>query len=67
MEAAKESGDYHDPDAGKVLLGDFVRKWLDSRGILDLALADDAIRKNPAKSPVVHVPGHQAADIEVLG
>jgi integrase len=35
------------------------------QGVLDLAVADDAIRKNPVKSPVVHVPGHQVSDIEV--
>ena len=35
------------------------------QGILDLAVADDAIKTNPAKSSVVHVPGHQASDIEV--
>jgi integrase len=35
------------------------------QGILDLAVADDAIKKNPVKSPVVHVPGHQASDIVV--
>ena len=35
------------------------------QGTLDLAVADEAIRKNPAKSPVVRVPGHQASDIEV--
>jgi len=34
-------------------------------GRLDLAVADEAIRKNPAKSPVVRVPGHQASDVEV--
>lgn len=124
MEAAKERGEYHDPDAGKALLGDFGAKWLSSRivdpssmiryetayrlhvapvfahlqvravkpstiqgwikdlserfepstiiaaflslqGTLDLAVADDAIRKNPAKSPIVHVPVQQASDITV--
>jgi Phage integrase, N-terminal SAM-like domain len=35
------------------------------QGILDLAVADDAIKKNPVKSPVVHIPGHQASDIAV--
>jgi integrase len=124
MEAAKERGDYHDPDAGKVPFAEFGKKWLDSRivdpsteiryetsyrlhvapvfgglqvqavkpskiqgwirdlcehfgpstiitaflvlqGILDLAVADDAIRKNPAKSPVVQVPVHQASDVTV--
>ena len=35
------------------------------QGVLDLALADEAIRKNPAKSPVVQLPGHQPADIQV--
>jgi integrase len=124
MEADKDRGDYHNPDAGKVLFGVFGKRWLDSRivdpasmiryeasyrlhvapvfahhevrairpsriqgwirdlserfgpstvitaflvlqGILDLALADEAIRKNAAKSPVVQVPVHQAADIEV--
>lgn len=124
MEAAKDSGDYHDPDAGKILFSEFGQKWMDSRvvdpsteiryetsyrlhvapvfgglqvqavkpskiqgwirdlcehfgpstiitaflvlqGILDLAVADDAIRKNPAKSPVIQVPAHQPADITV--
>lgn len=124
MEAAKERGEYHDPDAGKVLFADFGVKWLDSRvvdpsttiryetayrlhvapvfgelqvqavkpskiqgwikdlrerfepstiitaflvlqGILDLAVADEAIRKNPAKSPVVQVPVYQQADVTV--
>jgi integrase len=124
MEAARERGEYHDPDAGKVLFGDFGSKWLASRivdpstmvryetvyrlhvapefahlqvkavkpsriqgwikdlserfepstiiasflvlqGILDLAIADEAIRKNPAKSPVVQVPTHQASDVVV--
>jgi integrase len=37
------------------------------QGVLDLAVADDAIKRNPVKSPVVHVPGHQASDIEVWG
>jgi integrase len=124
MEVAKARGEYHDPDAGKALLGDFGAKWLGSRvvdpasgikyetayrlhvapefahlqvqavrpsriqgwikklserfgpstittaflvlqGILDLAVADEAIRKNPAKSPVVQVPGYQESDITV--
>lgn len=124
MEAAKERGEYHDPDAGKVLFGDFGKKWLDSRivdpssmiryetayrlhvapafgdfqiqavkpsriqgwikdlserfgpstvitaflvlqGILDLAVGDEAIRKSPAKSPVVQVPVQQQSDITV--
>jgi integrase len=124
MEAAKARGDYHDPDAGKVLLGVFGKRWVESRiadptslikyetayrlhvvpvfahlqvrvirpsliqgwikdlserfgpstvitaflvlqGVLDLAVADEAIRKNPAKSPVVQVPGYQPSDIEV--
>ena len=42
-----------------------ITAFLVLQGILDLALADEAIRKNPAKSPVVQVPGHQASDIEV--
>jgi len=124
MEAAKERGEYYDPDAGKALFSDFGNKWLISRvadpstllryetayrlhvapvfahlqvravkpsgvqawikdlserfgpstvitavlvlqGILDLAVADEAIRNNPAKSPVVRVPGRQVSDIEV--
>jgi integrase len=35
------------------------------QGTLDLAVADEAIRKSPAKSSAVRVPGHQAFDIEV--
>src|SRR5215831_16685246 len=124
MEAARERGEYHDPDAGRALFDDFGRKWLASRvvdpatmlryetayrlhvapvfahlqvravkpsriqawvkdlserfgpstviaaflvlqGTLDLAVADEAIRKNPAKSPVVRIPGHQPSGIEV--
>jgi integrase len=124
MEAARERGEYHDPDAGKVAFADFGAKWLGPRvvdpstmiryetayrlhvapvfgelqvqavkpsriqgwirdlcerfgpstiiaaflvlqGILDLAVADEAIRKNPAKSPVVQVPVHQVSDITV--
>jgi integrase len=42
-----------------------ITAFLVLQGILDLALADEALRKNPAKSPVVQVPGHQASDIEV--
>ena len=36
-----------------------ISAFLVLQSILDLALADEAIRKNPAKSPVVQVPGHQ--------
>lgn len=28
-------------------------------------MADEALRKNPAKSPIVQVPGHHASDIQV--
>src|SRR5215470_1757051 len=31
METDKERGDYHDPNAGKVLFGEFGKRWLDSR------------------------------------
>jgi integrase len=124
MESDKERGDYHDPNAGRVLFGTFGKRWLESRvadptsliryetayrlhvnpvfgylqvrkirpsviqgwikelserygpstviaaflvlqGILDLAVADEAIRKSPAKSPVVQVPSHQPSDIQV--
>lgn len=124
METDKARGDYHNPDAGKVLFSDFGKRWLESRvvdpstvlryetayrlhvspafghrqvgtikpsriqawigqlserfepstvnasflvlqGILDLAVADEAIKKNPAKSPVVQVPVHQASEIQV--
>lgn len=124
MEADKERGDYHNPDAGKALFGDFGQRWLSSRivdpsttiryetayrlhvapafvhrqvrtikpsriqgwikdlserfgpstvitaflvlqGTLDLAVADEAIKKNPAKSPAIQVPGHQASDVQV--
>jgi integrase len=33
------------------------------QGILDLAVADEAIKKNPAKSPVVQPPVHQASEV----
>ncbi len=35
------------------------------QGILDLAVADDEIRKNPAKSSIVQAPVHQASQIQV--
>jgi hypothetical protein len=35
------------------------------QGILDLAVADEALRKSPAKSPAVQVPGHQASGIQI--
>lgn len=123
METDKERGEYHDPDAGKVLFSDLGKRWLSSRvvdpstviryesvyrlhvspafgrqvraikpsqvqawlgglserfepstvitsflvlqGILDLAVADEAIKKNPAKSPVVRAPVQQASEIQV--
>jgi hypothetical protein len=34
-------------------------------GILDLAVADEAIKKNPAKSPVAQAPVHRAPEIQV--
>ena len=42
-----------------------ITAFLVLQGIFDLAVADDAIRRSPAKSPVVQVPGHQASDIQV--
>lgn len=42
-----------------------IAAFLVLQGTLDLAVADEAIKKNPAKSPVVQVPGHQASDIQV--
>ncbi|MEZ7129257.1 tyrosine-type recombinase/integrase [Nonomuraea sp. AD125B] len=115
-------GDYIDPNAGKVLFGDFAERWLASRlvdpstkiryeyvhrlhvaptfakrqvksikpsqiqawisglssrfetstvqtaflvlqGILDLAVADEAIKRSPAKSPIVQVPKRTAEEI----
>ena len=35
------------------------------QGILDLAVADEEIKKNPAKSPVVQVPVHQQPKIQI--
>jgi integrase len=35
------------------------------QGILDVAVADGEIKKNPAKSPVVQVPVHQAPEIQI--
>ncbi|GAA3120363.1 hypothetical protein GCM10010466_09110 [Planomonospora alba] len=34
------------------------------QGVLDLAVADEALRKNPAKSPIVQVPRRLAGEIE---
>src|SRR3954451_9027435 len=34
------------------------------QGVLDLAVADEAIKKSPAKSPVVQVPRHQNEEIK---
>jgi len=124
METDKDRGDYHDPAAGKVLFGEFGKRWLDSRLVdpstairyetvyrlhvaptfarrqvgaikpsqtqtwvrqlserfepstvitaflvlqstLDLAVADDSIRRNPAKSKVVQLPTHQQSDVQV--
>jgi integrase len=42
-----------------------IAAFLVLQGILDLAVADEAIRKNPAKSPVVRPPVHQAPEIQV--
>lgn len=124
METDKERGDYHDPNAGKVLFSDVGKRWLASRvvdpatilryetayrlhvipsfgsrqiraikpsqiqawivqlnerfepstvitaflilqGILDLAVADAAIKTSPAKSKVVRPPVHRAPEIQV--
>jgi hypothetical protein len=123
-ETDKARGEYHDPDAGKMLFSDFGKQWLASRvvdpssilryetayrlhvcpafgyrqiraikpshvqswvgqlserfepstviasflvlqGILDLAVADGEIKKNPPKSPVVQVPVHQSPEIQI--
>jgi integrase len=42
-----------------------LASFLVLQGILDLAVADEAIKKNPAKSPVVQAPVYQAPDIQV--
>lgn len=42
-----------------------IASFLVLQGILDLAVADEAIRKNPAKSPVVRSPVHQVPEIQV--
>jgi integrase len=42
-----------------------ITSFLVLQGILDLAVADDAIRKNPAKSPVVRAPAQTASEIQV--
>lgn len=124
MDSARDRGEYHDPDAGKVLFGEFGKKWLQSRivdpssliryetlyrlhiepvfahleirgikpsriqrwikdlserfgpstvvgaflvlqGTFALAVADDAIRKNPTDSPIVQVPDYLPSGIEV--
>jgi integrase len=124
METDKERGDYRDPGAGKVLLGDLGKRWISSRvvdpsrimryetayrlhvmptfgrrqvraikpsqiqawigqlgerfepstviasflvlqGILDLAVADEAIKANPTKSKVVQPPVYQVSEIQV--
>lgn len=44
-----------------------IASFLVLQGIFDLAVADEAIKKNPAKSSVVQVPGHQASEIQVWG
>lgn len=42
-----------------------ITSFLVLQGILDLAVADEAIKKNPAKSPVVRPPVQQASEIQV--
>jgi integrase len=42
-----------------------IASFLVLQGILDLAVADGEIKKNPAKSPVVQVPVHQAPEIQI--
>jgi integrase len=42
-----------------------IASFLALQSILDLAVADEAIKKNPAKSPVVQTPVHQAPEIQV--
>ncbi|GAA0936348.1 site-specific integrase [Actinocorallia libanotica] len=122
METDIRRGDYHDPNAGKVLFDDIGKRWIGSRvvdpstrlryetvyrlhvepyfgrrqvrtikpseiqawlgqlserfepstpiaaflvlqGVLDLAVADGAIKKSPAKSPVVQRPKQHAREI----
>ncbi|HEV2377570.1 MAG TPA: site-specific integrase [Streptosporangiaceae bacterium] len=124
METDKERGDYHDPNAGKAVFGEFGKRWLESRlidpasmlryktvyrlhvapafgrrqigtikpsqiqswvrqlsesfgpstvlasfivlqSILDLALADGAIKNNPAKSKIVQTPARQVREIQI--
>jgi integrase len=42
-----------------------IASFLVLQGILDLAVADEEIKKNPAKSPVVQAPIHQAPEIQI--
>ncbi len=42
-----------------------IASFLVLPGILDLAVADDDIKKNPAKSPVAQVPAHQASKVQI--
>ena len=42
-----------------------IASFLVLQGILDLAAADEAIKKNPAKSSVVQVPVYQAPEVQV--
>jgi integrase len=42
-----------------------IASFLVLQGILDLAVADEAVKKNPAKSSVVQVPVHQASEIQI--
>ena len=44
-----------------------ITSFLVLQGILDLAVADDAIRKNPAKSPVIRAPVQMASEVRVWG
>jgi integrase len=42
-----------------------IAAFLALQGIFDLAVADDAMKSNPAKSKVVQPPAHQASEIRV--
>jgi integrase len=46
-------------------LGMLIAAFLVLQGILDLAVADEAIKVNPAKSKVVHAPVYHASEIQV--
>jgi integrase len=42
-----------------------ITSFLVVQGILDLGVADDVIRKNPAKSPVIRAPVQTAPEIQI--